>query len=212
MPKIDAVVYDIEIEAAIPDKFEPPDPDFTYCAGWHDYANMGISVIGAYDYRTDRYRVFCQDNLDAFFDLCTPNTLLVGFNNVNFDNKVIATLKNDHQKAEIFEKFGLFYDILREVWAARGLGPEFNPKTHGGYSLDALAKANGVGKKSDNGANAAIAWQAGHVGTVVDYCLHDVALTKRLFDLICCDAALCDPRNPAHMLKLNPPPLDNLSD
>jgi hypothetical protein len=59
------LIYDIEIEKGIPDKKNPREPDIAYCAGWDDHANMGISVIGAYDSQTG-YRVFLKDNFDEF--------------------------------------------------------------------------------------------------------------------------------------------------
>ena len=50
------VVYDIEIQKGILGKKEKPVPGIEYCNGWNDHANMGISVICAYDYEEDRYR------------------------------------------------------------------------------------------------------------------------------------------------------------
>ena len=50
------LVYDIETTKAVPDR-APNVAGIEYCGGWEDHANMGISVICAYDYTTDRYRV-----------------------------------------------------------------------------------------------------------------------------------------------------------
>ena len=43
------LVYDLEIVQAIPQRNKAKEPDIVYCAGWEDHANMGVSVIGAYD-------------------------------------------------------------------------------------------------------------------------------------------------------------------
>ena len=43
------LICDIEIVNAIPDRNKPNEPGIEYCAGWNDHANMGVSVIGAYD-------------------------------------------------------------------------------------------------------------------------------------------------------------------
>lgn len=56
------LVYDIEIIKAIPQKDSPKKQGIEYCKGWHDHQNMGISVIGAYSFEDDRYRVFTKDN------------------------------------------------------------------------------------------------------------------------------------------------------
>lgn len=56
-----ALVYDLEIINAVPGR-EKPIEGIKYCEGRHDHAGMGISVIGAFDYSTQRYRVFLEDN------------------------------------------------------------------------------------------------------------------------------------------------------
>ena len=73
------------------------------------------------------------------------------------------------------------YDLLRELWAADGLDPDrFNPKRHGGFSLDTCCKANLSAGKSGDGALAPINWQLGFYGEVITYCLRDVMLLRRL--------------------------------
>lgn len=174
------VVYDIEIEKAVPQAGKPAVEGVAYCAGWHDHANMGISVIGAYDYLEERYRVFCADNVYEFTALVTrPDTLLVGFNNIAFDNAVIAATP-----PWLLPAAGIYYDLLREIWAAAGFGPTFDASTHAGYGLDQMAAANLGARKSGHGALAPIDWQKGRIASVIDYCLNDVWLTKRLFDKI----------------------------
>src|SRR3990167_9078166 len=40
MPPIRALIYDLEIKRAIPDKHGASIPGIKYCAGWHDHAAM----------------------------------------------------------------------------------------------------------------------------------------------------------------------------
>ena len=133
---MDAVVYDIEIVKAIPDKADLglQLEGVQYCKGWHDYENMGISCICAYDFVEDRYRVFCEGNFHEFFQLVAKRSTLVTFNGVGFDNKVIRFYdKNDQMP------IGGHYDILREIWIVNGFNPDkFYWKTHGGLGLDAM--------------------------------------------------------------------------
>lgn len=171
------LIYDIEIANAIPDSRNPRQPDITYCSGWSDYQGMGIAVIGCYDYATDRMRVFCQDNLIDFGTLAVTSDCVVGFNSHRFDNRILAA----NHITILPEKS---YDILEEVWRGLGLGPDFRPETHGGYSLEALCRANFGKAKTGNGALAPIWWQRGGIGSVVDYCLQDITLTKKLLDRI----------------------------
>lgn len=189
MTYLSAVVYDIEIERAIAGEGELRQEGVEYCEGWKDYEGMGISVVGCYDYVEDRYRVFCKDNLEEFGGLLGVRELYVGFNSVAFDNKVLRL----HLKDEVPE--GRCYDLLREMWAAHGLGPEFRSPSHKGFSLDATAGANFGRGKTGSGAAAPVQWQRGEVGSVIDYCLTDVWLTKRLFDKVREEGGLLSPRD-----------------
>ena len=188
------LVYDCEIINAIPSRNEPEQVGISYCNGWRDFANMGISVIGAYDYATDRNRVFCVDNFDEFAALARERTP-VAFNGHAFDDQLV--------RANGIEIEGT-YDMLVEVWAGIGLGPqfnprthggytddtapderdEFNPRTHGGYGLDPICEANFGMRKTGNGALAPILWQQGKRGAVIDYCMNDVAMEAHLLDHI----------------------------
>ena len=128
------VVYDCEIIRAIPDKGSTLIPGIEYCAGWRDFEHMGISVICAYQ-ALEGYRVFLDDNFEAFKALARdPNTLLAGFNSRNFDDKLLSAT------------FGITippmrsFDLLREIWRAKGLEPDSFSPAHGGYGLDAMAE------------------------------------------------------------------------
>ena len=45
-----------------------------------------------------------------------------------------------------------------------------------------LSLANGLPGKTSKGTHAPIMWQRGDHGQVIDYCLNDVWLTKKLID------------------------------
>lgn len=196
------LVYDCEIKKAIlGKKNEAPIDGIEYCAGWHDHANMGISCICAYDYDEDRYRIFLEDNLDDFADLAHNRETLIGFNSIGFDNKLCLAngleIPTDRD-----------YDVLVEIWKAAGLGPEFRYPSHIGFGLDACLKANFPGlQKSGNGALAPVLYQQGQLGQVVDYCLNDVRLTKKLVDHIEQFGWIKDPRNPGNNLIVERPPV-----
>lgn len=184
------IIYDIEIKKAIADKKHPQQPNIEYCEGWHDHKNMGISCICAYDYEQDRYRTFFEDNMNEFTILAAQADFIVGFNNIGFDNKVIYA--NGFFDIQQSENSGLnidfdakSYDILQEIWIADGLAPEFHYPSHIGYGLDNVVKTNfpKLGK-TGHGAIAPIDFQRGNYGTLVDYCLADVWLTKKVLDLI----------------------------
>jgi RNase_H superfamily len=180
------IVYDLEIIKAIPTK-EPRIEGIEYCKGWQDHANMGVSVIGAYDFEADRYRVFTQDNWSEFVDLFHSGATMAGFNSIPFDNAVLKA----SGIVDIPEEQSC--DLLREIWKTAGLGPVFQYPSHAGYSLDAVAKANGLQGKTGNGALAPVDWQRGEIGKVIDYCLMDVAITAKLIKLVIAQGELRSP-------------------
>ena len=182
-----ALVYDIEIVKGILGRGEQPINGIEYCEGWHDHANMGISVIGAYDYKADRYRTFMRDNFPEFIALCHDRAPLVSFNGLSFDDMVInATICQMPESPR--------YDLLVEIWKASGLGPKFQYPSHAGFGLDACCEANFGTRKTGNGALAPVLWQRGDYGQVVDYCLNDIKLTKQLFDKVLAGGAVTCPK------------------
>jgi hypothetical protein len=171
-----AIIYDCEIINCIPERNgSKPDPSLTYCAGWNDHANMGISCIGVYDYLEDRYRVFLPDNLDAFAKLASERDYVVGFNSVQFDDELCRVNGI---------KIRTTYDLLQHVRLAAGEPKVWTPGLSSkGFALDSLAQANLGAGKSGNGALAPELWQRGHIGQVIDYCLLDVQITRKLLEM-----------------------------
>ena len=182
------LVYDIEIIRAIPGR-EPREDGVEYCNGWDDHANMGVSVACAFDYVDMRWRVFCGDNLQEFSELCARRDVLVSFNGLGFDNKVLRAsgVAIDDEKC---------YDLLVAIWLAAGLGPKFVYPSHAGYGLDAVCAANFGTRKSGDGARAPVQWQRGEIGSVIDYCLNDVRMTKQILDRVLTQGKLKSPKAP----------------
>lgn len=183
------LIYDLEICNAVPPRDGRLLEDVCYCEGWSDFAGMGIACICVYDFIKERPRVFLKDNLADFATLASSHETLVGYNNLRFDNRVLEAaglpaLPESH-----------CYDLLTEIWRGAGLSDEFHPATHGGFSLDAVCGANFRSSKSGNGADAPLWFQRGEVGKLVDYCLGDVFLTKRLLDRVIRCGRLLDPRS-----------------
>lgn len=192
------LVYDCEIEKAIPSRKEAPLQHVEYCGGWTDYENMGISVIGAFDFDENRYRVFCKDNLVEFQELVDRHDVIVGFNSIAFDNKLCAANGIDVPDEKS-------YDLLIQIWKGAGLDPNFRYLSHMGFGLDAVCSVNLNSAKSGNGALAPVLWQQGKIGSVIDYCLNDVVLTHKLLSLIMVQGWIFDPRDPSRKLHIESP-------
>ena len=173
------IVYDIEIEKAILGKGETPQEGIEYCKGWHDHVGMGISVVTAYDFFEDRYYVFLQDNLHELEALCSGRTV-IGFNSSRFDDKVCMASGVTVETT---------YDLRFEILAALNLDQYAR-----GLNLDRIAKANLPAGKTGHGAQAPVDWQKGRYGHVINYCLEDTRITKRLIKRIIDTGGLNDPR------------------
>lgn len=182
------LIYDLEIIHAVPGK-DGDDrlPGIVYCKGWEDHANMGISVIGAYDYKEDRYRVFLRDNFPEFAHLCCNRQVLAGFNNTGFDNKVLNANEFIFPMPQI--EAGT-YDLCVQIKNAAGVD-----QYTGGYSLEKVCRANFNTGKSGGGDLAPVLWQRNRRGQVIDYCLEDVRLTRLLMDLVLHGMPVLDPTN-----------------
>ena len=189
------IVYDVEIEQAILGKNEERLPDIRYCDGWRDFEGMGISVICAYDSKTERYHAFTRGNFDDFQSLVLNDSLIVSFNGLQFDDNVCQAMGM---------KVTTTYDILKEAWVSDGHPPTYESKKQMGYGLDAFAKATGFAGKVGHGAQAPIDWQRGRYGRVITYCLEDVRLTWKLACWISMTGSLPNPRAPGHNLLMPP--------
>ena len=168
---------------------------------------MGISCIGVYESRQDRYRMFLGDNMDQvialFRDTIKGGGIIVAFNSFNFDNKlVVANL----DISEGFLKPEYHYDILREIWISKSLDPDvFNFETHGGYGLDAVCEETIGTRKTGHGAHAPVDWQRGNIGAVIDYCLMDVWNETELFKFILKYGFIRSPKAPYNKIFLRHP-------
>lgn len=201
------LIYDCEIIKAIRDPKKVDLAHIEYCNGWDDYENMGISVIGVNYITEEGDQIFNHNIAVTTNDSCLETfqygldatDVLVGFNNQSFDDKLLKA------NGFVIPETIVNYDLLAEIWEGAGLGREFVYPTHAGFSLDAICKANGLGEKSCDGANAAILWQKGKHQEVIDYCENDIKLTRKLFDLIQEKGEIKDPREDNFYFKKHNP-------
>lgn len=181
------LVYDLEIVRCIPDRRQPPNRHYQYCAGWGDFGGMGISVVGwawlafanpaADPAPAPPPQVADWDNPDQraeFLADLGAAQILAGFNSAGFDDRLLAA----HQV-----KATTGYDLLAEVRrAAFGSFSGRDQPRGQRYNLEAIAQANGHGK-TGSGAAAPQLWQDGQKQAVRDYCANDVAVTRALLGL-----------------------------
>ncbi|MCF6290418.1 MAG: DEAD/DEAH box helicase [Desulfobacterales bacterium] len=133
--------------------------------GWHRAERMGVSVAVLYDSATDTFTPYLEHQLDAFIARLQGLGLVVGFNTLRFDNRVLSA----------YTSFDLArlpsLDILAEI------------RNRLGYrlSLDHLAQVTLGVKKSANGLMALKWYQEGRMEELAQYCSDDVRITRDLY-------------------------------
>lgn len=139
----------------------------------HSFQEMGsdpkklkVSVVGIFEYATNEYKSFREEELTQLFPLLEKASILVGFNINKFDLPVLSP----YYLGDITQFHTL--DILDEVEKSLGFR----------ISLDDLAKATLGTQKSGHGLVAIDYFQKGQWDKLISYCLDDVRITKELYE------------------------------
>ncbi len=148
------IVFDIETSNTFAD------------AGSSDPAALDLSVVCIYDSETDEYRHFLQENLHELWGILERADTLIGFNSEHFD----IPLLNKYYQGDLSRLKSV--DLLKAVHESLGRR----------IKLDIIAEATLGEKKSGNGLEAIRWWRDGDRQKVIDYCIQDVKVTKKLYD------------------------------
>lgn len=148
------VVFDIETKNIFQD------------VGRADPTLLDISLVGLYDYETDQYLTFLQEEFPKLWPYIEKADVLIGFNSDHFD----VPLLNKYYPGDLTKIKSL--DLMAEV--KKSLGRRIG--------LGALAEATlGIGK-SGNGLEAVEWWKNGEIDKIRKYCIDDVKVTKDLYE------------------------------
>jgi len=133
--------------------------------GWHRAERMGVSVGVVYDSRDDRFHRYREGEMDRLVAHLFSLDLVVGFNNIRFDNLVLSAYTE--RDLSLLPSF----DILQEI--RRNLGYRL--------SLDRMAEHTLGAKKSGDGLDALRWYKEGRFDLIEEYCEKDVRITRDLF-------------------------------
>ena len=134
--------------------------------GSNDPADLSISVVSIYDYERDAYDSFFEDELGKLWPILEKTDLLIGFNSDHFD----VPLLNKYYSGDLTKIKSL--DILNEIRRSYGRR----------MKLDQVAAGTLGENKLMDGLEATRLWRKGEKDKVVEYCLHDVEITKKVYD------------------------------
>lgn len=176
---METYIYDVETLRG-PDEVE---------GGWANPEGMGFGSAVVYSYATDRYLLYGPEEKDAVIAILEGQRV-VSFNGVRFDNRVL--LGNEYT-AEASMRAWVDIDLL--VWAVKAkfgcASMEQAEAQYGSWmvhdgsiGLDGLAQGTlGLGKCGE-GAMAPQLLRENRWNEVYGYNLHDVRLTRKLYEYL----------------------------
>lgn len=171
----DRIVFDVEIQHSIGEVVNGKP------LTWDDTDKLGVSVGVVYEYRTDRFRIYGPNDVPALKARIESCDEFITFNGYRFDLPVIYGLPGRQRVLALKPKSN---DLLQRIWKSLGLDEEQFSDLHKGWGLDAICKGTfGVGK-SGYGGDAPKWFQMGDWARLVDYCIDDVRLEKKLGQFI----------------------------
>jgi len=134
--------------------------------GWHNAHLMRVAVAVTCDARTGAFRTWSEAEVPALLEHLAAADLVVGFNVIRFDYKVLRGY-TDADLAALPT-----FDMLDAVHARLGFR----------LPLSHLAEETlGAGKSAD-GLQSIAWWREGRHDLVADYCRRDVEILRDLFD------------------------------
>ena len=148
------VVFDIETRNLFQD------------VGTNDPRDLDISVVCTYEYDTDEYKSFLQEDFGKPWPILENADMLITFNGDHFD----IPLLDKYYPGDLTKIKSL--DLLKEVKKSLG----FRVK------LDSIAQATLGHGKSGHGLEAITWWKNGEIDKIIKYCKDDVKVTKEIYD------------------------------
>ena len=143
--------------------------------GWSNIMDMGMSVGVIWDSADGQFHVYLEHQVPELVAHLKRGDLIVGFNHVDFDLRVVAGALLPHaaRHQRYLELRGLnHFDILTEV--KKVLGHRLK--------LDSLARPTLQVGKSADGLQALAWYKEGRIDLIIEYCKQDVEVTRRIYE------------------------------
>jgi len=128
--------------------------------------DLDLSLLVAYDYETDQYTSYLQEDLPKLWRLLENADLIIGYNSDHFD----IPLLNKYYPGDLTQIKSL--DILAKIKESFGKR----------ISLDMVATGTLGDQKSAHGLEAVAWWEQGEIEKIRKYCQQDVKITKEVYE------------------------------
>ncbi|OHA99679.1 MAG: hypothetical protein A3H52_02335 [Candidatus Zambryskibacteria bacterium RIFCSPLOWO2_02_FULL_39_26] len=152
------IVFDIETKNIFQD------------VGSNDPADLDISVVGLYDYETNTYQSFIEEEFEKMWQILEKADLLITYNGDHFDIPLLNKYFKKAGRGDLSKLRSL--DILKELRNAYGRRMKLDQVAEGTFGIN----------KQGNGLEAVNWWRNGEIERVRKYCLEDVKLTKDVYE------------------------------
>jgi DEAD/DEAH box helicase domain-containing protein len=157
--------------------------------GWNKAQRMGVSCAVLYDSTAEKFFTYLQEDVETLCRHLQRLDLIIGFNIVRFDYKVLSGLSS-------FDFHGLpTLDLLMKVHEILGYR----------LSLDHLAQQTLGCKKSADGLMALEWWTQGKMEKIIEYCIQDVRVTRDLYRFGCENHYLLFKNKAGHQVRVPVP-------
>lgn len=134
--------------------------------GKNDPSLLDLSIVCIYDYSTNQYSSYLEEELHKLWPILETCDMLIGFNSDHFDIPIL----NKYYPGDLTKIKSL--DILKEIKDSFGRR----------LSLDTIAQGTLGTAKSANGLQAITWWRQGEIEKIRQYCLDDVKITKDVYE------------------------------
>lgn len=152
------IVFDIETKNIFQD------------VGSNDPVDLDISLVGLYDYETNSYSSFLQEDFEHLWTVLEKADTLITFNGDHFDIPLLNKYYKKAGRGDLTKIRSL--DLLKEIKNSYGRR----------MKLDQIAQGTfGIGKSGD-GLEAVAWWRNGEIEKIRKYCLDDVKITKDVYE------------------------------
>ena len=133
----------------------------------NDFKKLKVSVVSIYNYATDTYQSFTEEELPKLWPILEKADRIIGYNSEHFDLPVL----NNYYLGNLLELPSL--DLLKKIKESLGIR----------LKLADVAEAtlDNVSKSAD-GLQALRWWKEGKIDEIKKYCEQDVKVTKELYD------------------------------
>jgi len=134
--------------------------------GSRDCSLLKISLLVAFFYKTNEYRVYFEKDLPKLWNELKFCTRVIGYNLNGFDYHVL----NNYAPFDLFSLPTL--DIMDDVYKKLGYR----------IKLDSIAQGSLGAGKSGDGLDAVKYWKNKELDKLADYCKQDVKVTKEIYE------------------------------